>query len=667
VIERQVNKPVSDFPETTDLSTPESACAAWQRATARKDAQAVSRLSWVKIDPAEEEAWFRDEETRDREGLATYLKALTESRIVEVQTWRDDLADVITFLPFPPGKGRHPYSARSFGRIGGQWKNLGEDRLPSLEAARANFEQKKAAIWEQLGEFRPETGSPVPMTGRLEKLSQQPTSPAAAQAAPRLQFRLVADGDDPSADTLPSRDGKERFRLERDEAPVASATVTNAGQGATILVTFTKAGAKRFAEISSANIGKRLAIVLDGKVICAPTIRDTVVGGQAQITGKFTAAEAEEIAQALRAMNARQRTDVKASRTALVTTNFYIGQSSFPHGDSIEITSVSRIQEKMVVKGHYNLISADRAQLALFMTSTNRSSDTYIDQRQWTTIAKGRGDFELAHPHLYPGLPHVTMYRLDTNGAPFAGVYFGTKDEAAEERKLDPGFVGMVGLPAVDESFWETEVENLKKAPEVVIIRPSRYSGDPQTCGSVGSPHGRTIAYNIDFTMLLYHAYSLSRQRMILPASVPQGRFDLMLTLRDHPTEALQKAIQRQFGFTIRRETRETDVLWLKVKDPTLLALHASDSGSKMDFKQDKGMWAYIGFPISQVAEYFLEGMAFDKPVLLEPGLAGKFDLTFQEDAEDMQQAASNELAQTGLELVASREPIEMRVGEEAN
>jgi uncharacterized protein (TIGR03435 family) len=152
---------------------------------------------------------------------------------------------------------------------------------------------------------------------------------------------------------------------------------------------------------------------------------------------------------------------------------------------------------------------------------------------------------------------------------------------------------------------------------------------------------------------------------MILPASVPQGRFDLMLTLRDHPTEALQEAIQRQFGFTARRETRETDVLWLKVKDPTLLALHVSDS--KMDFKQDKGMSAYIGFPISQVAEFFLEGTAFDKPVLLEPGLAGKFDLTFQEDAEDMEQAVSNELAQAGLKLIPSREPIEMLVVEKAN
>jgi uncharacterized protein (TIGR03435 family) len=367
------------------------------------------------------------------------------------------------------------------------------------------------------------------------------------------------------------------------------------------------------------------------------------------------------VAAGLRAMNARQRTDVKALKAALVTTNFYIGQSAFPHGDSIEITSVSRIQEKMVVKGHYNLISADRAQLALFMTSTNRSSDSYTDQRQWTEIAKGRGDFELFHPHLYPGLPHVTMYTLDTNGAPFAGVYFGTKDEAAEERKLDPGFVGMVGLPAVDESFWEMKVENLKKAPAVVIIRPSRYSA----AGSMGSHDGRTIAHNIDFATLLYDAYSFSRQRMILPASVPEGQFDLMLTLRDHPTEALQKAIQRQFGFTARRETREMDVLWLKVKDPTLLALHTSASGSKRHFKSGKGMMAWTSCPMAFMVE-FLEGN-FGKPVMVRPELSGKYDITFQEDAQDMEQALADELAQAGLELVPGREPIEMLVVEKAN
>jgi serine/threonine protein kinase len=117
-------------------------------------------------------------------------------------------------------------------------------------------------------------------------------------------------------------------------------------------------------------------------------------------------------------------------------TSFYIGQSSFPKGDSIEITSVERTKDQMVVKGHYNLVSADSAQLALYITSSsNRFGPT--DPKQWMQISKGPGDFKLIHSHLVPGLPHVTMYALDATGKPFAGVYFGNKDEALEESKLD--------------------------------------------------------------------------------------------------------------------------------------------------------------------------------------------------------------------------------------
>jgi tetratricopeptide (TPR) repeat protein len=46
-------------------------------------------------------------------------------------------------LEFPDGKGSHPYSLRGFGRIDGQWKNIGEDRCPSLNAAKSMFMNKK--------------------------------------------------------------------------------------------------------------------------------------------------------------------------------------------------------------------------------------------------------------------------------------------------------------------------------------------------------------------------------------------------------------------------------------------------------------------------------------------------------------------------------------------
>lgn len=164
VIEREINKAVNEFPAGEDLSTPEGACAAWQRANARKDAQAVSRLSLAPIDAKEQENWYRREEQRDAAGLAVYLKALADSKIVVVQTWRGELASVTTFLPFPEGKGRAPYSARTFGRVNGVWKNLGEDRSPDLASAKANFERKKEALWQQFQSLKPKTASAAATT-----------------------------------------------------------------------------------------------------------------------------------------------------------------------------------------------------------------------------------------------------------------------------------------------------------------------------------------------------------------------------------------------------------------------------------------------------------------------------------------------------------------------
>jgi len=64
---------------------------------------------------------------------------------------------------------------------------------------------------------------------------------------------------------------------------------------------FNKEGAKKFDEITRKNIGKRLAIILDGVVKSAPVIRDRIRNGKARITGNFTLDEAKELALVLRA------------------------------------------------------------------------------------------------------------------------------------------------------------------------------------------------------------------------------------------------------------------------------------------------------------------------------------------------------------------------------
>ena len=131
-----------------------------------------------------------------------------------------------------------------------------------------------------------------------------------------------------------------------------------------------------------------------------------------------------------RALELRQQeAEREAEREEL--TSFYIGQTWFPQGDSIEITSVEGTEDQMTVKGHYNLVSHDTASLALNLTSTN-STGFSDGTNQSITISKGSGDFEVTHPHLVVGLPHISMY---ADGHAFASIYFGTKEEAAEESK----------------------------------------------------------------------------------------------------------------------------------------------------------------------------------------------------------------------------------------
>lgn len=78
------------------------------------------------------------------------------------------------------------------------------------------------------------------------------------------------------------------------------------GSGATaglaapqVVLSFNEEGAKLFEKITRENVGGTLAIFLDGEPISAPTIREPIPGGQATITGRFTAVEARDLVRNL--------------------------------------------------------------------------------------------------------------------------------------------------------------------------------------------------------------------------------------------------------------------------------------------------------------------------------------------------------------------------------
>ena len=68
-----------------------------------------------------------------------------------------------------------------------------------------------------------------------------------------------------------------------------------------VVFSLTTEGAKKFLRITEVNVGKRLAIILDGKILSMPLIRERIPGGQVRITGDYTMKDAQDQALILRA------------------------------------------------------------------------------------------------------------------------------------------------------------------------------------------------------------------------------------------------------------------------------------------------------------------------------------------------------------------------------
>ena len=129
----------------------------------------------------------------------------------------------------------------------------------------------------------------------------------------KMTFRLVApqgsqaDGETELLPYANNAHGTERVAVRRQiEVDGANLTRASAGQDSrtgewVVHFALDRVGAKRFADVSTRHVGEPFAIVLDGKVISAPVIREPIIGGQGQISGNFSVQDANDLAVLLRA------------------------------------------------------------------------------------------------------------------------------------------------------------------------------------------------------------------------------------------------------------------------------------------------------------------------------------------------------------------------------
>ena len=108
---------------------------------------------------------------------------------------------------------------------------------------------------------------------------------------------------------------------------------------------FNHLGAKLFADLTKNNIGKRLAIVLDNKVICAPSINEAIIGGSGTISGSYTIQTANDLALLLRAGALPAPLKVIEERTVGPS----LGEASINQGKIAAIISVISVVIFMVM------------------------------------------------------------------------------------------------------------------------------------------------------------------------------------------------------------------------------------------------------------------------------------------------------------------------------
>lgn len=218
--------------------------------------------------------------------------------------------------------------------IGRQQVNIqvgsdGETRLTYTDSAMS--EMQKRALGQTLQVLR----SRVDQFGVAEPVVQQQgdrrvivelpgvqdvnRAKAAIGKTAQLTFHLVDDNADVNSPVVPA--GKLRLTetlgqgvtareipllVERrpsltGEMLISAAAAFDQNGSPAVDIAFDSRGTKLFAKLSTDNVGKRFAIVLDGKVYSAPVFREAILGGRAQISGNFKVEEAQDLSAILNA------------------------------------------------------------------------------------------------------------------------------------------------------------------------------------------------------------------------------------------------------------------------------------------------------------------------------------------------------------------------------
>ncbi len=150
------------------------------------------------------------------------------------------------------------------------------------------------------------------------------------QGKDRIIVELPGVKDPEKAIAMLGRTAMLQFKDESGKVVLTGSDLKDAkaqvsqGNQAVVGLEFNDEGGKKFADLTARNVGKKIAIELDGQVLTAPVVQEAITGGHAQISGSRNVEEAEHLAILLRSGSLPVKIEVMENRTVGPT----LGQDS---------------------------------------------------------------------------------------------------------------------------------------------------------------------------------------------------------------------------------------------------------------------------------------------------------------------------------------------------
>lgn len=237
-------------------------------------------------------------------------------------------------------------------------------------------------------------------------------------------------------------------------------------------------------------------------------------------------------------------------------------------------------------------------------------------------------------------------------------------------------------FPSVKDAYFAMDERSLRHVPAgTIIVRPTHFpflkeKGILRTSAPSDKNTLWQMGRNVPLRDVMAAGYNWNQARILLPPDAANARFDFLMTGASNQLTRFQATIRREIGYTGQVESRNAEVIALKIANPALPAFTISrdDEQQRINFNMQQEKLHFTKMPLKVLVNIF--GRFLQTPMVDKTGQTNlySFDIDWNSKTDKnfeggtmTREMVEQMLGSLGLKLEPDTAPMEMLVVKQAN